>query len=109
MCVLVTYSTRHKSFTSLLTYIRHFHISLCSNCLGTIFIPRILRDPDNESLWVGPQKPAWRPRGPEASAEGSEEAPNKETVEQILNTVKLPFDVVYPVRLFDVAKAELEP
>lgn len=36
------------------------------------------------------------------------EAPNKETIEQIFKAQKLPFDVVYPVRLLDVAKMELE-
>ena len=36
------------------------------------------------------------------------EAPNKETIEQIFKAANMPFDAVYPVRLFDVAKAELE-
>jgi len=36
------------------------------------------------------------------------EAPNKEAVEQIFKANNLPFDAVYPVRLLDVAKAELE-
>ena len=37
------------------------------------------------------------------------EAPNKETIEQIFKGMEMPFDVIYPVRLFDVAKSELEP
>ena len=37
------------------------------------------------------------------------EAPNKETIEQIFKGMEMPFDVVYPVRLYDVAKNELEP
>jgi len=37
------------------------------------------------------------------------EAPNKETIEQAFKANNVPFDVVYPVRLFDIAKAELEP
>ncbi len=37
------------------------------------------------------------------------EAPNKETLEQILTAQEMPFDAIYPVRLFDVAKLELEP
>ena len=37
------------------------------------------------------------------------EGPNKETIEQVLKVMETPFDVVYPVRLFDVAKGELEP
>ena len=37
------------------------------------------------------------------------EAPNKEIIEQIFKGMGLPFDAVYPVRLFDFAKRELEP
>ena len=37
------------------------------------------------------------------------EAPNKETVEQLFKAMNLPFDVVYPVRRFDVAKGTIEP
>ena len=37
------------------------------------------------------------------------EAPDKETIEQIFKTQRMPYDAVYPVRLFDVAKKELEP
>ena len=37
------------------------------------------------------------------------EAPNKEAIEQIFKANNMPFDAVYPVRLLDVAKAELEP
>ena len=37
------------------------------------------------------------------------EAPNKEAIEQVFKTANLPYDAVYPVRLLDVAKAELEP
>ena len=37
------------------------------------------------------------------------EAPNKEVIEQIFKASNIPFDAVYPVRLLDVAKAELEP
>ena len=36
------------------------------------------------------------------------ETPNKETVEQGFKAMNMPFDAVYPVRLFNVAKAELE-
>ena len=36
------------------------------------------------------------------------EAPNKEVIEQIFKASNLPFDAVYPVRLLDVTKAELE-
>ena len=36
------------------------------------------------------------------------EAPNKETIEQIFKAEGMPFDAVYPVRLYDVAKGELE-
>ena len=36
------------------------------------------------------------------------EAPNKESIEQIFKTMNMPYDAVYPVRLFDVAKGELE-
>jgi hypothetical protein len=36
------------------------------------------------------------------------EAPNKEAVEQGFKARKLPFDAVYPVRLFNVAKAKFE-
>ena len=37
------------------------------------------------------------------------EAPNKEAIEQVFKAQNVPFDAVYPVRLLDVAKAELEP
>ena len=36
------------------------------------------------------------------------EAPNKETIEQIFKANNMPFDAIYPVRLLDVTKAELE-
>jgi len=36
------------------------------------------------------------------------EAPNKEAVEQVFKAAKIPYDAVYPVRLLNVAKAELE-
>ncbi len=36
------------------------------------------------------------------------EAPNKEEVEIELKARKVPFDVVYPVQIFNVAKAKLE-
>ena len=36
------------------------------------------------------------------------EAPNKETILQIFNAQNLPFDAVYPVRLFNVAKKAFE-
>ena len=32
------------------------------------------------------------------------EAPNKETLEQIFKTMEMPFDAIYPVKLFNVAK-----
>lgn len=37
------------------------------------------------------------------------EAPSKEAIEQVLKQVEVPFDKIYPVRLFDVATATLEP
>ena len=37
------------------------------------------------------------------------EAPNKEAVEQVLRENNIPFDALYPVRLFDVPTANLEP
>ena len=37
------------------------------------------------------------------------EAPSKEALEQIFKAQEMPFDAIYPVRLFDVAKLELEP
>ena len=37
------------------------------------------------------------------------EAPNKDIIEQVFKEMEMPFDVVYPVRLYDVAKNELEP
>ena len=37
------------------------------------------------------------------------EAPDKDTIEQIFKTQQMPFDAIYPVRLFDVAKKEFEP
>jgi len=37
------------------------------------------------------------------------EAPNKEAIEQVFKAANLPFDAVYPVRLLDVAKVEIEP
>lgn len=37
------------------------------------------------------------------------EAPSKEVLEQIFKAQEMPFDAIYPVRLFDVAKLELEP
>jgi len=36
------------------------------------------------------------------------EAPNKETIEQRFKARNTPFDAVYPVRLFNVAKAKFE-
>ena len=36
------------------------------------------------------------------------EAPGKEALEQAFKANNMPFDAVYPVRLFDVAKAEFE-
>ena len=36
------------------------------------------------------------------------EAPNKEVIEQIFKANNMPFDAIYPVRLLDVTKAELE-
>ena len=37
------------------------------------------------------------------------EAPNKEAIEQICREKSIAFDAVYPVRLFDVPTATLEP
>jgi len=36
------------------------------------------------------------------------EAPNKEAIEKILKDLNIPFDGIYPVRIFDVATAMLE-
>ena len=36
------------------------------------------------------------------------EAPSKEAIEQNFKAINMPFDAVYPVRILDVAKAELE-
>jgi len=36
------------------------------------------------------------------------EAPNKEAIEQVFKAANMPFDAIYPVRLLDVAKVELE-
>ena len=36
------------------------------------------------------------------------EAPNKEAIEQVFKANNMPFDAIYPVQLFNVAKAELE-
>ena len=36
------------------------------------------------------------------------EAPNKEAIEQFFRAANMPFDAIYPVRLLNVAKAELE-
>ena len=37
------------------------------------------------------------------------EAPNKDTLAQIFKGMEMPFDDIYQVRLYDVAKNELEP
>jgi hypothetical protein len=37
------------------------------------------------------------------------EAPSKTAVEQVLREANVPYDAVYPVRLFDVPTATLEP
>ena len=36
------------------------------------------------------------------------EAPNKETIEQIFKGMEMPFDAIYPVKLFNVAKMGFE-
>jgi hypothetical protein len=36
------------------------------------------------------------------------QAPNKETIEEYFKTIKMPFDAVYPVRLYNVAKNKFE-
>ena len=36
------------------------------------------------------------------------EAPNKGALEQVFKAQKIPFDAIYPVRIFNVAKAKLE-
>jgi len=36
------------------------------------------------------------------------DAPNKETLEQLFKGMQLPFDAVYPVQLFNVAKGAFE-
>ena len=37
------------------------------------------------------------------------EASNKAAIEQYFKTVNMPYDAIYPVRLFDVAKKKIEP
>jgi len=37
------------------------------------------------------------------------EASSKEGLEQVFKAQEMPFDTIYPVRLFDVAKLKLEP
>jgi hypothetical protein len=37
------------------------------------------------------------------------EGPSKEVVEQAFKAQNVPFDAVYPVKIFDPVKAELEP
>ena len=36
------------------------------------------------------------------------EAPNKETIDEIFKDVKMPYDAIYPVKLFNVAKMDFE-
>ncbi len=36
------------------------------------------------------------------------EAPNKEAIEKIFKDLNIPFDGIYPVRIFDVATVKLE-
>ena len=36
------------------------------------------------------------------------DAPNKEAIEQIFKDLDIPFDGIYPVRIFDVATAKVE-
>jgi hypothetical protein len=36
------------------------------------------------------------------------QAPNKETLEQLFKTMKIPYDGIYPVRLYNVAKKKFE-
>jgi len=36
------------------------------------------------------------------------QAPNKETLEQLFKSMKMPCDAVYPVRLFNVGKKKFE-
>jgi hypothetical protein len=36
------------------------------------------------------------------------DAPNKEALEQIFKSMKMPYDAVYPVRLYNVAKKKFE-
>ena len=37
------------------------------------------------------------------------EGPSKQAIEQVLKAMQMPFDAVYPVRIFDVATRKLEP
>lgn len=37
------------------------------------------------------------------------QAPSREAIEQVLRQVDVSYDAIYPVRLFDVATASLEP
>jgi hypothetical protein len=36
------------------------------------------------------------------------EVPNKETLEQVFKSMEMPYDVIYPVKLFNVAKMAFE-
>jgi hypothetical protein len=35
-------------------------------------------------------------------------APNKESIEQVFKDWKMPYDAIYPVKLFNVAKQQIE-
>jgi len=37
------------------------------------------------------------------------QAPSREAVQQVLQSANIPYDAIYPVRLFDVPTATLEP
>ncbi len=37
------------------------------------------------------------------------QAPSREAVEQVFQSANIPYDAIYPVRLFDVPTATLEP
>ncbi len=91
MCMLVTQSTGIMARKSQRTSRRYFHLTPSSQRLGAIFIPCLLREPGYESLRVGPQEPAQRPKGPEPSAEGGEEAPHKETAELVSKAARVAF------------------
>ncbi len=37
------------------------------------------------------------------------EAPSKEAIEAVFKSVQMPYDAIYPVRLLDVSRRQIEP